>query len=140
MEFTLSLSKGWDIRIATLAPHCAWHSEGVRKYTIPQTMTLEYFLGDHLGSTSITTDNTGAKVSEMRYRPFGELRYSWTNAPVTSPSYALSRYLFTGQYGDTYINIEGAGFYQTSIKQKDSFQKESFCFKVIQRSQAGFIS
>ena len=35
----------------------------MRKYTIPQTMTLEYMLGDHLGSTSLTTDNTGAKVS-----------------------------------------------------------------------------
>ena len=31
-------------------------------------------------------------------KPFGELRYSWTNAPVTSPSYALSKYTFTGQY------------------------------------------
>ncbi|HEU0295457.1 MAG TPA: hypothetical protein VFR47_22150 [Anaerolineales bacterium] len=39
----------------------------MRKYIIPQSMTVEYFLGDHLGPTSITTDNTGAKVSEMRY-------------------------------------------------------------------------
>ena len=70
----------------------------IRKYTVPVSMTLEYFIGDHLGSTSITTDNAGYKVSEMRYRPFGELRYSWTNAPVTSPSYALSKYTFTGQY------------------------------------------
>lgn len=39
----------------------------MRKYTIPQPMTVEYFLGDHLGSTNITTDSKGAKVSEMRY-------------------------------------------------------------------------
>jgi len=44
------------------------------KYTIPQSMVVEYFLGDHLGSTSITTDTAGAKVSEMRYKPFGEVR------------------------------------------------------------------
>lgn len=52
----------------------------VRKYTIPQSMTVEYLvsirlrystprLGDHLGFTSITTDNTGARVLEMRYKP-----------------------------------------------------------------------
>jgi len=27
----------------------------MQKYTIPQKMTLEYYLGDHLGSTSLTT-------------------------------------------------------------------------------------
>ncbi|HNN14489.1 MAG TPA: hypothetical protein PKL78_13080 [Anaerolineales bacterium] len=32
-------------------------------------MSVEYFLGDHLGSTSITTDTAGAKISEMRYKP-----------------------------------------------------------------------
>jgi len=39
----------------------------MRKYNIPQNMEVEYFLGDHLGSTSITTDSSGNKVSEMRY-------------------------------------------------------------------------
>ena len=70
----------------------------MRKYTIPQSMTVEYLLGDHLGSTSITTDNTGAKVSEMRYKPWGELRYSWTSTPATTPAYALTKYTYTGQY------------------------------------------
>ena len=50
----------------------------MRKYTIPQSMAVDYLLGDHLGSTSITTDTTGAKVSEMRYKPWGEVRYSWS--------------------------------------------------------------
>jgi len=31
----------------------------MRKYTIPQSMTVEYLLGDHLGSASITTDCSG---------------------------------------------------------------------------------
>jgi YD repeat-containing protein len=31
----------------------------MRKYTIPQTMTVEYFLGNHLGSTSVTTNASG---------------------------------------------------------------------------------
>ena len=52
----------------------------MRKYSIPQSMTVENLvstrlrhstrrLGEHLGFTSITTDNTGARVSEMRYKP-----------------------------------------------------------------------
>jgi RHS repeat-associated protein len=61
-------------------------------------MSVEYYLGDHLGSTSITTDSSGAKVSELRYKPFGEVRYAWTSAPVTTPSYSLSRFTYTGQY------------------------------------------
>ncbi len=70
----------------------------IRKYTIPQSMTVEYLLGDHLGSTSITTDSNGAMISEMRYKPWGETRYTWTNAPATTPTYELTRYQYTGQY------------------------------------------
>jgi len=44
----------------------------MRKYTIPQNMTVEYMLGDHLGSTSITTDTAGVKISELRYKPWGK--------------------------------------------------------------------
>jgi len=70
----------------------------MRKYTIPQPMTVEYFLGDQLGSTSVTTDNTGAKVSEMRYKPWGEVRSWWTAGLATTPAYMLPNYTFTGQY------------------------------------------
>jgi hypothetical protein len=73
----------------------------MRKYVIPQSMTLEYLVGDHLGSTSLTADTVGAKVSEIRYKPFGEIRSSWTSAPATSPSYSLMDYTFTGQYSDS---------------------------------------
>jgi len=71
----------------------------MRKYTIPQNMEVEYFLGDHLGSTSITTDSGGDKVSEMRYTAWGEVRYSWTDQDLsTTPAYELTKYTFTGQY------------------------------------------
>jgi RHS repeat-associated protein len=85
----------------------------MRKYTIPQNMSVEYLLGDHpstslrtgLGSTSITTDVNGAKDSEMRYRgaslwdkPWGEVRYTWTAGLSTTPDYTLPSYTFTGQY------------------------------------------
>ena len=40
-----------------------------------QPPALVSFLTDHLGSTSMTTDSTGAKLAEMRYRPC-PLRYT----------------------------------------------------------------
>jgi len=85
----------------------------IRKYAIPQSMSVEYLLTDHLGSTSLTTDSSGVKVSEMRYRaasqrdkpcPFwvlrkGEVRYAWrTTSQTTTPAYSLTRYTFTSQY------------------------------------------
>ncbi len=70
----------------------------MRKYVIPQSMTLEYTLGDQLGSTSITTDANGAKVSELRYKPWGEVRYTWKDPSLnTTPAYKLTDYTYTGQ-------------------------------------------
>ncbi|MBI5822918.1 MAG: RHS repeat-associated core domain-containing protein [Chloroflexi bacterium] len=35
----------------------------------------------------------------MRYKPWGEVRYSWTNDTLNAnPAYALTKYTFTGQY------------------------------------------
>jgi YD repeat-containing protein len=71
----------------------------VRKYTVPQSMSVEYTLSDHLGSASITTDNAGAKVSEIRYKPWGEIRYAWTDTSLsTTPAYKLTSYTYTGQF------------------------------------------
>ncbi|MBV6465803.1 MAG: hypothetical protein PGMFKBFP_01088 [Anaerolineales bacterium] len=93
----------------------------MRKYTIPQSMTVEYMLGDHLGSTSITTDSNGAMVSEMRYKPWGELRYTWTDAPAsTSPTYEPTRYQYTGQYSyDVEFGLKyyGARFYDSYLNR-----------------------
>ncbi len=64
----------------------------VRKYVVPQYNTLNYILGDHLGSTSITVDATSGDTVETRYKPWGEVRF--TTANETLPT----RYTFTGQY------------------------------------------
>jgi RHS repeat-associated protein len=52
--------------------------------------TLYYLLGDHLGSTSLTTDANGQVVSEMRYKAWGEVRYASGDMPTS--------YQFNGQY------------------------------------------
>ena len=58
------------------------------------TRTLSYVHGDHLGSTSLTTNAAGQKVSEQRYKPGacperqrrGEVRWSSGAGMPTDPS------------------------------------------------------
>jgi len=57
--------------------------------------------GDHLGSASLTTGITGAVVSEMRYRPFGDVR--WQNGV------SVSDHQFTGARFDATSNIVQMG-------------------------------
>jgi RHS repeat-associated protein len=51
-----------------------------------------YLAGDHLGSTSLVTDASGALITKTLYKPSGEVRY---NTPNTTLS---TRYTYTGQY------------------------------------------
>ncbi|OQA22084.1 MAG: F5/8 type C domain protein [Chloroflexi bacterium ADurb.Bin360] len=47
---------------------------GSQRIAMRRGSTLTYLHGDHLGSASLTTNASGAKVSLMRYMPYGELR------------------------------------------------------------------
>ena len=40
------------------------------------TDTLNWVLGDHLGSTSLTASADGTLYSEIRYSAYGEVRYA----------------------------------------------------------------
>jgi len=44
--------------------------------------TLSYFANDHLGSTSVVMNSAGAKVSETRYFPYGNI---WTQTISATP-------------------------------------------------------
>jgi len=66
-----------------------------------------YYLSDHLGSTSLTTDSTGAKTSEMRYTAWGEIRYTWGSTPTD--------YTYTGQYS----NVPEFGLYYYNARWYD---------------------
>jgi RHS repeat-associated protein len=57
------------------------------------TGSLTYLLADHLGSNSLFTSDSGTLLSETRYKPWGEIRYS--TGTTTTP------YSYTGQYSNT---------------------------------------
>jgi RHS repeat-associated protein len=72
---------------------------------------LEYFATDHLGSTVLVMDDTGTKLSEQRYLPFGEVRTDVGTA-ITQTDFG-----FTGQRNNTYIKLidYGARWYSSAL-------------------------
>jgi hypothetical protein len=65
--------------------------------------SLQYLFGDHLGSTAVVTDSSFSKVSEARYAPWGQVRFSEGTA------LAANAFAFTGQRQETGIGLD---FYQ----------------------------
>ena len=72
-------------------------------------VTLTFVYGDHLGSASVTANISGTKVSEVRYYPFGETRYSSGTTPTSKR--------FTSQEEQVGIGLYdyGARFYDPAI-------------------------
>jgi RHS repeat-associated protein len=56
-----------------------------------------YLLGDHLGGTNITANSSGAQISKLLYKPWGETRFSTGSTPTT--------WRFTGQREDATIGL-----------------------------------
>jgi RHS repeat-associated protein len=68
--------------------------------------TLYYLHGDHLGSTSLTTNSSGAVVSVNSYYPFGTSRFTNGTRPTAKD--------FTGQL------LDGTGLHFYNARYDDS--------------------
>jgi RHS repeat-associated protein len=68
-----------------------------------------YLHGDHLGSTSLTTNDSGAVVARQLYHPYGTTRYTDGTLPTD--------FEFTGQRKDSYtqLTLMGARWYDPRI-------------------------
>jgi RHS repeat-associated protein len=68
-----------------------------------------YLHGDHLGSASVTTDASGAKVGELRYYPYGGTRYiggvTRTDRRFTGQieDAAIGLYFYNARFYDPYL-------------------------------------
>jgi len=69
-----------------------YYFAGAQRVAMRTGSTLSYLLSDHLGSTSLTTNSSGGLVSELRYKPWGETRYS--------SGTTATKYQYTGQYSN----------------------------------------
>jgi RHS repeat-associated protein len=68
---------------------------------------VRWLATDHLGSTAVTANETGARIAELSYKPWGESRYSFGATPT------LRR--FTGQVLDSV----GGGLYFYNARYYD---------------------
>jgi len=86
-----------------------YYANGQRVAMREGSDTLHYLLTDHLGSTAITADSNGARVAELRYKAWGENRYTDGTTPTT--------YRFTGQRLDesTGLMYYGARYYDAAL-------------------------
>ncbi len=98
IELKANFSTGWinfsDI-LVTKADGVVtkYYFAGAQRVAMRKNGSLSFLLSDHLGSTSITTDAAGTKTSELRYSPWGEVRFSSSANPGLPTDYT-----FTGQY------------------------------------------
>ena len=87
-----------------------YYYAGSQRIAMRTNGTLNYLLGDHLGSTSLTTNASGQVVSEMRYKAWGETRYASGVQP--------SKYQYTGQFSyepEFGLMYYGARWYDSSL-------------------------
>lgn len=68
-----------------------------RVATIDSSGNGIFYHSDHLGSTSVVTDDMGNKCHEIGYYPFGTYRYGGSSSAV--------KYTFTGQEDDNEIGL-----------------------------------
>ncbi|MGC8960758.1 MAG: N-acetylmuramoyl-L-alanine amidase, partial [Chloroflexia bacterium] len=66
-----------------------YYYAGAQRVAMRENGTLYWLLVDHLGSTAVVADASGAKVGEVRYKAWGEDRYTYGTTPTT--------YRYTGQ-------------------------------------------
>ena len=86
-----------------------YYYAGSQRVAMRVGTTLSYLFGDHLGSTSITTDASGSVSGELRYLPFGETRYTSGQTPTS--------FRYTGQREAAEI---GLYFYGGDLRWGDS--------------------
>jgi len=84
-----------------------YYFAGGQRIAMRKDGKVTYLHGDHLGSASLATDASGARVSAMRYTPFGETRVG--DAPTDRR--------FTGQRQEAGIGLYdyGARFYSSGL-------------------------
>lgn len=77
---------------------------GAGTFTPPAPVVVHFHL-DRTGSTNVLTDGAGAAVQQVRYTPFGTVRYRSTS----EGGYGSYRYEFTGYETEKHSGLEYAG-------------------------------
>jgi RHS repeat-associated protein len=79
----------------------SYYYAGATRVAMRDEGTLYFLLSDHLGSTSLTVDGNGDLYAEMRYKPWGSVRYIYETMPTD--------FTYTGQRSE--VSSFGLMFY-----------------------------
>ena len=98
----------WTGSVSTMVRY--YYANGQR-VAMRENSTVYYLLTDHLGSTALTVNSSGSKVAELRYKAWGETRYTWGTSPTT--------YRYTGQRQEESLGLYqmGARFYDPALSR-----------------------
>jgi len=83
--------------VTTTSYYYAGGQRVAMRTTVGVSTTVTYLHGDHLGSTSLTTDAAGALVARVLYYPYGETRYTEGTLPTD--------YGYTGQRNEAGLGL-----------------------------------
>jgi RHS repeat-associated protein len=84
---------------------------GAQRVAMLENSTVYYLLGDHLGSTALTVNSAGAKYGELRYKAFGETRYTFGTTPTSfgftgqRQESGLGLYFYNARWYDPYLGV-----------------------------------
>jgi RHS repeat-associated protein len=81
---------------------------GAQRVAMRQAGVLYWLLGDHLRSTSLTLNSSGTKTGELRYKAYGETRYTWGTTPTD--------HRFTDQ-----LQVQSLGVYSMGARWYDPY-------------------
>jgi RHS repeat-associated protein len=123
-EFTYYINKFYEIDNGTFISYFFRDDERVAKQT---SEGMEWYLSDHLGSTSLMVDENGLVVECTDYFPYGQVR-----------SGGLEKYGFTGQENDadTGLMYYGARYYSPEYSifvQPDTLLPDPYNPQVLNR-------
>jgi len=96
----------------SIVSNYTYYYAGTQRIAMRTNGTLNFLLGDHLGSTSLVTDAVGNIVFETRYKAWGETRYTSGNE--------VTKYQYTGQYSyaaDFGLHFYNARWYDSSLSR-----------------------
>jgi len=99
----------WEVASSSLT---RYYYAGSTRVAMRKNNTVYYVLGDHLGSTSVTTDQNGQNPAKQLYAPWGEVRYSSGSLQT--------KYTYTGQYsnvGDFGLMYYNARWYDSALSR-----------------------
>ncbi len=77
-----------------------YYYTGGQRVAMRENSTLYWLLADHLGSTAIMANSDGSRVAELRYKAWGETRYTYGTTPT---AYRFTERRLDGSTGCTTI-------------------------------------